>query len=286
MINPADQFSDVSATALLTLFCRAKESQSPDPILIDEKAVEVVRRLTPELAASPDPLLRMLASGRIDPRLVVHIALRAKKYDEYARSFLSLHADGMVVNLGCGMDSRFMRIDDGNVTLCDLDLPDMIAFKKRFIQPTERYHMIGTSVFDIPWREHVTEYARPVIFLAEGLFMYLPGDQVKSLVVDLCKRFPGAEMVCEMVAESYTRGFMQRMTQIKMRRQLKLGEQAVYQFGLRDSREMEHWHPAIQYLDEWSYFDTNHPRLGWMRIFRKSAYFRKVQYTVRYRFRG
>lgn len=285
MASSANQFSDVSATSLITLFCRSKESQSSTPILLDKKAVEIAQQLIPELNASGDPLLRKLASGKIDPRLVVHIALRAKKYDEYTQNFLARNPDGLVVNLGCGMDSRYIRIDDGKMIFFDLDLPDVIAYKKRFFSPDDRYHLVSASVFDIPWREQVAGYARPVIFLAEGLFMYLPGDQVKSLVIDLCERFPGGELVCEMVDKSYASGFMQWVSKTKMQKQIKMGEQAVFQFGLKDSREMESWHSALQFLEHWSYFDSNHPRLGWMRIFRKSDYFRKIQYTVRYRFR-
>lgn len=74
----------------------------------------------------------MLASGRLDRRLVVLIALRAHKYDEYAREFVRRHPGGVIVNIGCGLDSRFLRVDDGKVIFYDLDFPEIIEIKKGF----------------------------------------------------------------------------------------------------------------------------------------------------------
>ena len=68
-----------------------------------------------------------------------------------------------------------------------------------------------------------------------------------------------------------------------MQRQLSLGKDAVYRFGIASSRQMETWHAGIQYLDDWSYFDTDHEKLGWMKWIGKSEFMRKVQWTVHYR---
>ncbi|MGV8129695.1 MAG: class I SAM-dependent methyltransferase [Methanolinea sp.] len=126
------RIADVPATALVTLYCHALESQSEDPVLDDPKAVEITTKLNRILSQSKNRLDRMLASGNIDRNLVIHIALRARHYDEYAREFLARHPGGVIVNIGCGLDSRFLRIDDGSVIFYDLDLPEMIDLKKRF----------------------------------------------------------------------------------------------------------------------------------------------------------
>jgi len=43
---------------------------------------------------------------------VVHIAIRAKRCGEHVIEFLKSSPDGVVVNIGCGPDSRFSRIDN------------------------------------------------------------------------------------------------------------------------------------------------------------------------------
>jgi len=275
--------SHVAETCLLTFYCHALESQSPNPILKDEKAVEITGRITPMLAGSDSKLLRSLYLGKIKPELVVHIALRAKKYDEYAREFIARHPDGMIVNIGCGMDSRFHRIDNGSLIFFDLDLPEVIEFKRRFYEENKRYHMLPYSVFDYKWMDAVLAYGkRPVMFLAEGVFMYLEADKVKALVLELQARFPGSELACEVVNQRWLSPVMKKMLRAKLRQGVKIGESADYHFGLGDSRDMETWHVGIQLLDDWCYFETNHPRLGWLRLFRKSKLFLRTQWTVHY----
>ena len=101
------RMSDVSETSLLTLYCHAIESQSEDPIISDPKAVEIMRAVNQELSKSKNRLHKKMVKGKIDKRMVVHIAIRAKRYDEYVTEFLKSSPDGVVVNIGCGLDSRF-----------------------------------------------------------------------------------------------------------------------------------------------------------------------------------
>jgi O-methyltransferase involved in polyketide biosynthesis len=251
---------------------------------MDQKAVEISHQLTPLFAKSSRSLLRNLAKGKVKKELVVHINLRAKKYDEYANSFLIENPNGIIVNIGCGMDSRFQRIDNGRMTCFDLDLPEMIQFKKQFYKETDRYHFIAASVFDYDWMDQVAKVEKqPVLFMAEGVFMYLDGGKVKDLILKLQSRFPGSELVCEVVTEIFTRKPWNKMVALKMNQQLGVGKGAAFIFGIRNSRELETWHSGIEYLDDWSYFDTRHPRLGWVGMMGKSKFMRNVQYTVHYR---
>lgn len=275
---------DVAKTGLLTFYCHVIESQSPDPILKDEKAVEISQKLNPILANSPSHWLRDLTIGKVKKELVVHINLRAKKFDEYARIFLKTNPNGIIVNIGCGMDSRFQRIDNGKLVFFDLDLPEMMAFRNQFYQENDRYHMIAASVFDYAWMDRVSKIGmRPILFLVEGVFMYLDGDKVRDLVLKLQFRFPGSELVCEVVTSLFTRSPWNRLVALKMNRQLGVGKSAAFTFGLRNSREMETWHAGIKYLDDWSYFDSRHPRLGWVGTMSNIKFMRNVQYSVHYR---
>ncbi len=287
MSNEIEKFltlSDVAETALLTFYCHAIESQSPQPLINDAKAVAISQKLNPLLAKSPSKLLRNLSQGKLRDELVVHITLRAKRYDEYALAFLKAHPDGVIVNLACGLDSRFERIDNGKLVFYDLDLPEMIAFKRQFYKETERYHMLSSDVLDHAWMEKVTQAGkRPVLFLAEGLFMYLQPQAVKELVLALQKHFPGSELVCEVVTAMFARKPWNVLTSLKMQRQLKLGKGAIFTFGVRNHLEMASWHQGIQFLDDWSYFDTKHPRLGWVGTLGKIKILRTVQYTLHYK---
>jgi O-methyltransferase involved in polyketide biosynthesis len=274
---------DIARTSFVTLYCHALESLSDNPILSDPKSVEIMTALNATLSPPVHALDRILVAGTLDTRLVVHIAIRAKKYDDYARNFLQKYPEGVVVNIGCGLDSRFLRIDNGSVVLYDLDLPEIIAIKKTFYQETERYHLIASSVLDFDWMSIVLRHKGPFLFLAEGVFMYLDIKDVRSLVLKIQEKFPGSELVCEMVNSVWLSPPLKKMLDFKLRRQVHLGKDAMFRSGIRSGREMEQWHSGIQFLDEWSYFDSEEKKLGWLKVLRHIELIRKTQWTVHYR---
>ena len=274
---------DVASTSFITLYCHALETLSGNPVLSDPKSVEIMTELNKTLSRSDNTLDRTLVSGKLDRRLVVHIAIRAKKYDDYARDFLEKYPEGVIVNIGCGLDSRFLRVDNGKVIFYDLDLPEIIGIKKDFFEETERYHLIASSVLDFEWMAVVRQHNGPFLFMAEGVFMYLEGRDVRSLVLKLQETFPGSELVCEVVNSFWLRPLLKRMLDFKLQRQVHLGKDATFRSGISDGREMEQWHSGIQFLDEWSYFDSDEKKLGWLRLLRHIGLIRKTQWTVHYR---
>jgi O-methyltransferase involved in polyketide biosynthesis len=275
--------SDVAATSFVTLYCHALETRSDNPVLNDPKSVEIATGLNETLSRSENRLHRILVSGRLDRRLVVHVALRAKRYDTYAREFLKRFPEGIVVNIGCGLDFRFLRVDNGHVTFYDLDLPEIIDMKKDFFVETDRYHFIASSVLDYGWMAAVARHKGPFLFMAEGVFMYLDGDDVRSLVLKLQMEFPGSELVCEVFNSFWLTSPLKKLVDFKLRHQLHLGKDAVFHSGIRKSREMEQWHAGIQFLDDWSYLESGEEKLGWLRVLGHFEVFRKIQWTVHYR---
>jgi len=105
MSEPESQtLNGVSETSFTTLHVRAMESQRPDALIKDEKAVELVTRLGDNF----DRVRRIPMSDA--NRLV--ISLRNREIDRYARDFLARQPDAVVVHIGCGLDSRFDRVDN------------------------------------------------------------------------------------------------------------------------------------------------------------------------------
>ncbi len=181
--------SGVSETLLITLYLRAMESQRPDALVKDEKAVVLVAQMSYDFAR-----VRQIPLSEANKLVII---LRNREFDGYARDFLARHPEAVVVHIGCGLDSRFERVDNGRVEWYDLDFPDVIELRRKYLgDEGGRYHMLGGSVLEDAWLEALSAHRqRPVLFVAEGVFMYLKEPQVKWLVLTLRDRFPGVELV-------------------------------------------------------------------------------------------
>ena len=286
-MNEDAQISAVSETLFLPLYSLALESQRSNPIMVDEGAVELTRQLNTYFAHSDKRLFRRLAKGKLPGALLTSMSMRIRHYDRDVDEFLSREPDGVVVNLGCGLNDRRRRCDNGRARFYDLDLPEVIALRRRFLAESDRMHFIASSVLDFDWLDELpAEPGHAFLFVAEGLFMYLPPEGVRALVTTLSERFPGAELIAEIASTQAVRMLNSPFGRGKYKRQFSLSENVVYTFGMDTPRDMERWAPGIEFLDQWTYFDEDEPKLGWYRWFGKSKMARSIQYTVRYRLGG
>ncbi len=268
--------NDISKTALATLKCHVIDSKNKNSILGDVTSVRMFEYLQANLNIQNDL--------KVNQNLVTHICLRAKQYDMYIRNFCQQFPDSVIINAGCGFDNRFIRIDNGMVKFYDLDLPEVISLKKKVFQENERYKYIPDSVFNHNWIKTIPQ--KPLMIVAEGLFMYFDEKEIKNLFSLLNNRFDYVEMICEVVNSKWLQGWRKKSLDIKLKRQLKFGKNAEFKFGIPYSKYFETWNADFKFLDEWSYLDTNHPSLGLLRYLKKSEKFRKVQWTVHYQLAG
>ncbi len=239
--------SGVSETLLIPLYNRAIESQRPDAMMKDEKAVALVTQMTFDF--NQVRKIRMSEGNK-----VARIML-TREMDRYVRDLLSRHPEAVVVHIGCGLDSRLERVDNGRVEWYDLDLPDVIGLRRKFIgDEGERYHLLGCSVLEDAWLEAVKVHSqRHFLFLAENVFVYFTEAQVKSLVLKLRDHFPGAELVFD----GWTPFFVWLGN-----RQLSSSKFAgLVHWGFWRSQTLEGWGEGIHMLGQWGFFDRPEPRM-------------------------
>jgi hypothetical protein len=146
--------SDVAETLLMMLYIRAVESQRPDGLIKDEKAMALVQRM------DQDFLRNKLT--KIDEETRVAIILRSREFDRHAWDFLARHPEAAVVHIGCGLDARFERVDNGRVEWYDLDLPDVIELRRKLIGGEgARHHFLACSVLDSAWLNEMSAHRQP-----------------------------------------------------------------------------------------------------------------------------
>ena len=121
------------------------------------------------------------------------------------------------------------------------------------------------------------------LFVAEGLFMYLPAAEVKALVLALQQRFPGCELAAEFFNARWLRPWLKWLVDLKMRRHLGFGKDARFVFGIRSSRDVEMWNPGIELLDEWCAQDEPKLRRSIPKLLSRLELFRRILWIARYR---
>ena len=170
----------VQETLFIPLAARARETQRKHPVLRDPKAVELAQSIDYDAAKYGRG-----AGGSVT-------VLRTAIIDFWVRSFLAAHPAATVVELGTGLNTRFERVDNGQVHWFDLDLPDTIDLRRNFFADTGRRRMIAASALDEDWLPVVAQSRGPYFFVADGVLAYLKEEQVTATLARLAERFPGA----------------------------------------------------------------------------------------------
>jgi O-methyltransferase involved in polyketide biosynthesis len=180
----------VAETLLWTLYHHAEEARRPDTVLPDPIAVEVVDAIRFPFAER---------FGEATPARAQWQALRAKTFDRVTRAFLAANPGATVAALGEGLETQVFRVDDGRVRWTSVDLPEVIALRRRFLPEAPRAKLVESSVADPAWLDAV-DASGPVLVTAQGLLMYLAPDEVHALLTAVAARIPRGAAVFDAVS--------------------------------------------------------------------------------------
>ncbi|NES23841.1 MAG: class I SAM-dependent methyltransferase [Symploca sp. SIO3E6] len=173
---------------LLTLKTRADEQSRPCPIFQDPLAVEW-QKLLPL-----DEDIEVYYSNLVQ----ISWSTRAYHHDQITSHHIANHSHPVVVELGAGLSTRFHRIGQNVKYWLDLDLPEVTHLRRQLDTETEQHQFISASVMDFDWMNAIPDVApENILFIAEGLLMYLEENQVNQLVTQMQSRFPGATCVVD-----------------------------------------------------------------------------------------
>ncbi|MDD3393515.1 MAG: class I SAM-dependent methyltransferase [Anaerotignum sp.] len=172
----------VMETLLITLYVRAKDAMSSTPVIHDQKAVEIVNKI--------DYDFKKFDSGEMS---YYGVLARAKMMDAQAKKFIQENPDCVIVSIGCGLDTRFSRIDNGKIQWYNLDFPEVIAQRELFFEKNERVKNIGKSALDATWTQDVKTDGKKLLIISEGMLMYLKENEISQLLQILTYGFDSFE---------------------------------------------------------------------------------------------
>jgi O-methyltransferase involved in polyketide biosynthesis len=234
------RWGSVGWTNVCTLYLRAYESRSQQPILGDTAAAEAVDRIDYDFA-------RLHKAVRPWGNQFL-VALRAKQLDTWAADFLRRNADAVVLHLGCGLDSRAFRLDvPPGVQWFDVDVPDVVDLRRQLFTERTGYTTIGSSVTDPGWLDQVPT-DQPALIIAEGLLMYLRDNEIRDLLQRLTDRFSTGELLADLVSPWAPRFSNSPLL-------AKVATAGITKFGSHDGHELVEWIPRLQLVEGTAFLD-------------------------------
>ncbi|MEV4055870.1 class I SAM-dependent methyltransferase [Amycolatopsis sp. NPDC049688] len=223
----------VQETLLLTLYARALDSTAPAPILGDTRSAALAARIAEDTGYD-------FAKLKLKPSLVTSTALRARKLDDVVRRFVAAHPDAVVVDLGCGLDTRWSRCapPDG-VAWYDVDFPEVLDLRQRYLP--DPAHPVAADVTEPGWVRTLPD-DRPAVIVADGLLPFLPGDSFRTMVRRLTDRLRSGELALN----GYTRFAAWAMKYHPAIKALGIGAAQ----GFDDPHEPERWDAGLTLTEE------------------------------------
>ena len=221
----------VQKTLLLPLWGRAVETNEPQPLLVDRPAAELVDRLHYDFSTISESIPSVVRLGWI---------ARALHVDRAVKAYLAERPRATVVNLGCGLDTTFQRVDNGTVRWIELDFPDVIALRNDLLPSRSRQRSLAFSMLDPGWIGEV-DTSDGVFVVAAGVLCYFEEQQVRDLLVRLARAFPGGGMVLDTFSP-----LGMRVSNRRVLRDSGMDAGAVLHWCIRRSRDIQHWDDAIR----------------------------------------
>lgn len=201
------EMTGVPETMIQTLYARAMESEREGHLIYDKKAMEIVKEMDYDFTKAKEDA--MMRNGVVARTIVL---------DELVQNYVTAHPNAVVINIACGLDTRFYRVDNGKLRWFNLDLPVTIEVRKKFLEETGRVSVLPYSAMNEAWAEEVhktlseeekadkkdkengkanEKETRPTLVIMEGLTMYLSLEEVRKIFEIIRNHFTDATVLVE-----------------------------------------------------------------------------------------
>ncbi|MBN2274148.1 MAG: class I SAM-dependent methyltransferase [Bacteroidales bacterium] len=233
--NPNDiKLGSVQETLLLPLWGRAVESQKRNPLLMDSKAVAIIDSISYDFST---------ISKNINNLTRLSWIARSIYFDKKIKAFIKVFPEATIVNIGCGLDTTFDRVDNGTIHWIDLDLPDTIELRRKYISETDRNKFISKSVFDTTWYDSINKKDKVMLLIA-GVLYYFDESDIKKLFHDFHIYLPGVEVIFD-----YASKLGINVSNKIVLEKGGMDKSAVLKWGIDKIKKIEKWDSNIKVID-------------------------------------
>lgn len=181
----------VQETLIIPLYGRKVCAEHYPELLNDEQAERIIDMIDYDF--SEKGKLMETKAGLFG---ALEVAQRQYDLGCEVEDYLNSHPEASVVNLGCGLDSTFSRVDNGKCRGYNIDFPDIIEIRNKLLPAKEREKNISADLNDFSWFDKIEfDDNKGAVFFAAGVFYYFKTEQVKALFSAMAKYFKGGKIV-------------------------------------------------------------------------------------------
>ena len=200
------------------------------------------------------------------------IALASAAIDSYVRGFIKTNPNALCINIGCGLDTRFFRVNNGEIKWYDIDLPEVIALRKQLLENHRQVKMLGYNILGKEWITKIETENRPVLIILEGVLMYFDKKDVKIILGTLCEGFPKSTMIAELLSSKIV-GNTSITKSIE-------NTGAIYKFGVNSGKELEQINSHIRFMEEKNLADYMYLKKSVYRLLSKVSFIRNLSNRI------
>lgn len=198
-------FSTVEDTLFVPMLGRIYAGENFPHILNDKKALELKKRLPKVIKGQNSQTQYTLMAS----------AVRSTNMDRYIQDFMKRNPDGIIVNLGCGLETTYFRNDNGHNLWYEVDLPSVINYRQEIIGNNPREELIAADAFGEEWIKEIRKAHpnNPILVAASGLFYYFTETKVMGLFENL-KNYGEIEILFDTVNKTGMKQMAKYMKQV------------------------------------------------------------------------
>ena len=229
----------VQKTLLLPLWGRAEESRKKNPKLMDNTAVEIIKNIDYDFST---------ISKNINWITKYSWVARSLHTDRVISDFIKKHPQATIVNIGCGLDTTFDRVDNGKIIFYELDLPDVIDLRKNFFAGNDRRRTISSSFLDEEWLKGL-EIKEGILFIAAGVFYYFNEEEIKNFFTALSHNFDECEIFFDAASPTGV-----KIANKKVIEAGGMASSAILKWGIKSAGQIESWDHGIKLIKKYPMF--------------------------------
>ena len=121
--------------------------------------------------------------------LAYYMGIRSAVFDAWVKQQMENADDAVVIHIGCGMDSRVLRVGESRHIWYDVDFPEVMEERKRYYTEDGCYRMLAGDARDSEaWLLQIPQ-SKVAIVVMEGVSMYLTVDELRAVLGAIDRHF-------------------------------------------------------------------------------------------------